>query len=46
MADTIKDTTINLPVVDESDYNTGAAPVDSGEFMEVPEGQQGNLPFN
>lgn len=46
MAATIKATTRNLPVVDESDYNTGAAPVDGGEFMEVPEGQQGDLPFN
>lgn len=46
MAETIKATTRNIPVIDETDYNKGAAPVDGADFMEVPEGQQGDLPFN
>lgn len=50
MAETIKATTRNLPVIDDADYNTaapdGAPAVDASDFMEVPEGQQGDLPFN
>ena len=47
MAETIKQTTRTIPVVDDADYNTGAAPAaEESEFMEVPEESQGELPFN
>lgn len=35
---------VDIPEVDEADYNT-AAPVDSADFVSV-EGTQENLPFN
>ncbi len=47
MAETIKATTRNLPVIDDADYNTNSqdAPVDSSEFQSV-DGKQEGLPFN
>lgn len=47
MAESIKATTRNIPVIDDADYNTGTGdtPVDSSDFVSV-EGKQENLPFN
>lgn len=48
MAETIKATEKNVPVIDDADYNTAPSSqpaVDNTEFQPVPEGKQGELPF-